>query len=459
MPGYTPLYSFEYPVNADPVWKAAGTIERLARAIESKIAGGVGAAVTADPNTVVRRDANGRAFITDPTIAGHIASKAYVDRGSLDTLTAAKQYADTQAGEPGPAGATGPEGPAGPAGPRGPEGPQGAPGPAGDTGPAGPAGIAGPRGPEGPQGIAGPEGPEGPAGPEGAGLELAGAVAEYANLPAEAPLGSTWLVSSEGRVYVRTEDGWPAENTGGLIQGPEGPAGPAGPAGARGPEGPAGPEGDPGPAGPTGPAGPAGVKGDAGPEGPAGPAGPAGVKGDTGPAGTAGERGPAGPAGPKGDPGAQGPAGPAGMHGILTTVTARARRTTLQTIPNATDTLVTFNSAEWDTVGNMYSSAGLYCRQSGVYLVEAQFPWSGNEIGRRNIKVLRNSTTGAGAVLMDAEPAVAWENIVQCSGHVRLTSGDLLRVMVAQDCGGSLTGGVGSGSTQASLSATLLRSL
>ena len=61
MPGYTPLYSVEYPVNADPVWKAAGTIERLARSIESKIAGGVGAAVNADPNTVVRRDASASA--------------------------------------------------------------------------------------------------------------------------------------------------------------------------------------------------------------------------------------------------------------------------------------------------------------------------------------------------------------------------------------------------------------
>ena len=94
MPGYTPLYSFEYPVNADPVWKAAGTIERLARAIESKIAGGAAAAVNADPNTVVRRDANGRAFITDPISAGHIASKAYVDRGNADALTAAKAYHD-----------------------------------------------------------------------------------------------------------------------------------------------------------------------------------------------------------------------------------------------------------------------------------------------------------------------------------------------------------------------------
>lgn len=453
MPGYTPLYGFEYPVNADAVWKSAGTIERLARAIESKIAGGVTSSVSVNPDTVIRRDVNGRARVADPTEASHISTKAYTDRTAIDTLDAARNYADHNAGEPGPAGpegATGPagvEGPAGPAGPAGPKGDQGdrgpigltgGPGPKGDTGDRGPTGLTGPKGdqgdtgpagPKGDQGDAGPAGPlgpEGPEGPEGKGLELAGSVATYADLPPAAPAGSAWLVSSEGRVYTFTGTEWPAEGSGGLIQGPRGATGPAG---ERGLQGVQGPKGD------TGATGPQGLQG---------------LKGDTG------ERGLQGLKGDKGDVGAE---GVPGLHGILTTVTARARRTTVQAIPNGQDTLVTFQSAEWDTVGNMYSSAGLYCRQSGIYLVEAQFPWDANEVGRRNIKVLRNSTSGTGAVLMDAEPAVAWENIVQCSGHVRLTNGDLLRLMVAQDCGWALNGGKGSGVTQASLSATLLRSL
>lgn len=210
MPGYTPLYSFEYPVNSDPVWKAAGTIERLARSIESKIAGGTASAVNADPNTVVRRDANGRAYITDPTAAGHIASKAYVDRGDIDTLAAARAYADQSAGT------------------------------------------------EGPQGPEGPPGPEGPQGPAGTGLELAGGVPTYADLPADAAIGSTWLVSSEGAIYTRTETGWPPEGTGGQIQGPAGPEGPQGPAGPAGPDGPEGPQG---PAGTDGAPGEPGARG------------------------------------------------------------------------------------------------------------------------------------------------------------------------------------------------------
>lgn len=430
MPGYTPLYSFEYPVNADPVWKAAGTVERLARAIESKIAGGTAAAVNANPNTVVRRDANGRAFITDPTAAGHIASKAYVDRGDIDTLAAARQYADQSAGTEGPqgpagpVGATGPEGPQGPAGPEGPAGPKGETGdlgpvgltgPRGEAGPAGPEGPTGPAGPKGETGDAGPAGPEGPigpkgdagdtgpAGPEGTGLELAGAVPTYAELPADAEVGSTWLVSSEGAVYTRGAAGWPPAGTGGQIQGPAGPAGPkgdTGPAGPKGdtgdtgPRGPAGVEGPAGPKGDAGPIGPEGPTGDTGPAGPAGPEGPRGLKGDTGatgltgPRGEAGATGPTGPKGDKGEAGAtgltgpkgdKGDTGPAGLDGLAYSMTVT--RTSAFTVANATDTDIQFTSTSWqyDPPGGSFArtSFGVRVPVRGIYMVVSSAAFGG----------------------------------------------------------------------------------
>lgn len=163
-------------------------------------------------------------------------------------------------------------------------------------------------------GAPGPQGPQGPQGPRGDGIEFAGSVPTHAELPASALVGSVWLVTNEGRLYTYTTAGWPAEGTGGLVQGPEGSEGPAGPRGSDGPQGPQGPRGDRGIQGPTGMRGVAGPAGSTGPVGPAGPRGPQGLTGTQGPRGPKGDRG---LKGDKGDPGPRGLRGPQGFEGVM----------------------------------------------------------------------------------------------------------------------------------------------
>lgn len=140
----------------------------------------------------------------------------------------------------------------------------------------GPAGDPGPRGAQGQQGI------PGPAGEDGAGIAIAGSVADYADLPTaltETDVGKGYLVEADGRLYVWTGSQFPANGQGVEFRGPQGPQGRQGELGPEGPEGARGATGETGPAGPTG---------------------PAGERGETGPAGEQGERGPQGDIGPRG---------------------------------------------------------------------------------------------------------------------------------------------------------------
>lgn len=147
---------------------------------------------------------------------------------------------------------------------RGPVGPAGQQGEQGPTGPAGPAGPAGERGPAGQPGEPGPAGERGPAGQDGKGIEIAGQVPTYAELPADLTTddaGKGYLVEADGLLYVWGGDKFPAEGQGAAFQGP---AGERGPAGEPGPAGQPGEQGIPGPAGQQGEPGPQGVAGERG---------------------------------------------------------------------------------------------------------------------------------------------------------------------------------------------------
>jgi hypothetical protein len=146
-------------------------------------------------------------------------------------------------------------------------GPKGDPGVQGERGIQGDPGVQGERGipgPEGPAGIQGERGPQGVAGEDGRGIEVAGTVATYGDLPAgltEADAGDGYLVTGDGRLYIWSGSVWPANGEGTLFRGPVGPEGPAGIQGERGPAGERGPVGDTGERGVQGDAGPAGERG------------------------------------------------------------------------------------------------------------------------------------------------------------------------------------------------------
>lgn len=170
---------------------------------------------------------------------------------------------------------------------------------------------------------------------------------------------------------------------------------------------------------------------------------PEAIKGDTGPKGDTGETG------------LQGPQGIQGVSGIIGNSSAQARRTTTQTVNFGTDTLITFNQTAWAYGDVTVMSYGLQVSKTGIYQVSAVCPWAAGEAGRRNLKVLRNSTSVSGAVLIQAQPAIAWENVVSVAGAVSLIAGDTLRLMVAHDQGATLNI-VPIGAVYCSLSATLV---
>ncbi|MGN2640688.1 hypothetical protein ACTD5D_31855 [Nocardia takedensis] len=165
---------------------------------------------------------------------------------------------------------------------RGPEGPQG---PAGVTGPQGPQGTQGPAGvagPQGDQGEVGPAGPQGIPGEDGAGVEIAGSVATYAELPTTlgpSDSGDGYLVTADGKLYVWDGDTFPANGSGVEFRGPVGPAGPQGPQGVQGATGSTGATGEQGPAGAAGATGATGATGARGSKWFTGAGVPSGVSG------------------------------------------------------------------------------------------------------------------------------------------------------------------------------------
>jgi hypothetical protein len=88
-----------------------------------------------------------------------------------------------------------------------------------------------------PTGPPGPQGPIGPEGPVGRGLEIDGSVLTYADLPATADLGDTYVVATDGMLYIYTEDGWPADGDGFPFRGPKGDTGDTGATGPQGEQG------------------------------------------------------------------------------------------------------------------------------------------------------------------------------------------------------------------------------
>lgn len=151
--------------------------------------------------------------------------------------------------------------------------------------------IKGPKGDAGPTGSEGPQGIQGPPGEDGAGIEIAGSVAAYGDLPTTltaADVGDGYLVQADGKLYIWTGTEFPPNGAGVEFRGPIGPQGIQGETGPTGAQGEKGDQGDRGPAGPTGETGATGAKGDPGEQG---PKGDQGIQGPAGSDGADGARG------------------------------------------------------------------------------------------------------------------------------------------------------------------------
>lgn len=146
--------------------------------------------------------------------------------------------------------------------------------------------------------------------------------------------------------------------------------------------------------------------------------------------------------------------------------TVRMVRTSAQSIANASDVFVAWQAADFDSRPGgqaQWASSGFTCHRDGIYSLTAVWPWAANGTGRRNMKILLNgSSTGTNTIAGDAIPASAWENITSVADTIALHTGDTLRMVVAQDCGGALNGGKGASSANnivGSMALTWLRGL
>lgn len=149
-------------------------------------------------------------------------------------------------------------------------------------------------------------------GPQGSGINLAGSVDHYSQLPTglgHEDAGRSWSVRDDGLAYTWSGTQFPAEGEGFQIQGPQGEQG------IQGIQGIQGPKGDTGEQGPKGDQGIQGVKGDTGEKGPKGDTGAQGDQGIQGPQGDQGIQGIQGPKGDQGVKGDQGIQGPKGDQG------------------------------------------------------------------------------------------------------------------------------------------------
>lgn len=121
------------------------------------------------------------------------------------------------------------------------------------------------------------------------------------------------------------------------------------------------------------------------------------------------------------------------------TLATKATRGTLQSIPDVTDTAVSFDAAsnnDWSAwvIG---SATRITVPVTGRYMVVGNAQFAGNVTGFRRIFIESNATTvicGSRSLAnLAATPAE-----LSCSGVVSLTVGDFIRLMVRQNSGAAL---------------------
>lgn len=116
---------------------------------------------------------------------------------------------------------------------------------------------------------------------------------------------------------------------------------------------------------------------------------------------------------------------------------ARLRRTTSQTIPNNTPTLIIFDAEDYDTDDmhdNVSNPTRLTCKTAGLYLLIAQIRWFDNVDGDRTTRIKRNGTT----VIAEVQDIAAHENGQVAATIYQLNANDYVEVEVVQTRGGDL---------------------
>ncbi len=132
---------------------------------------------------------------------------------------------------------------------------------------------------------------------------------------------------------------------------------------------------------------------------------------------------------------------------------AEVYRTSNQSIPNATETIVLWSGTQWQNGSSVWAGADptrLKAPVTGIYLFSARAAWASNNVGERSISY----RISGGAALYDmqwqtAQPGATRQNAAEL---IQLAANEYLEMRVRQDSGGALNllGG-GRGDSVASL--------
>lgn len=123
------------------------------------------------------------------------------------------------------------------------------------------------------------------------------------------------------------------------------------------------------------------------------------------------------------------------------TVTPRAARSTDQSIPNTTDTAISFDSVNTDPLGSWDSGSPtrLTAKLTGRYIATGQVAFAGNATGFRIAFIEKNgtSTLGRSTQISVGGGNATWVNVT--SMPFDMTGGtDYIRLMAWQNSGGAL---------------------
>lgn len=114
---------------------------------------------------------------------------------------------------------------------------------------------------------------------------------------------------------------------------------------------------------------------------------------------------------------------------------ARVTKSAVQSIPDATDTVVTWNTREYDSRGFWSSAATsvLTARETGLYYLFASSTWAGNSTGIREIQLLVD-----GVILTEDRRTASAASQATIGIGAYLKVGQQVSVQVRQTSGGPL---------------------
>lgn len=123
------------------------------------------------------------------------------------------------------------------------------------------------------------------------------------------------------------------------------------------------------------------------------------------------------------------------------TPSARASRSTNQSIPNATDSSIDFdgvNSDLWGSWASGANSARLYARIPGRYMAVGQATFEAHATGFRRLWIEKDGTSTVGRVdtISIGAGSAMWVNVT--SQPFTMASGEYIRLMARQNSGGAL---------------------